>query len=205
MSKQTKSQSLVAARAALANLMGFDAFLEKLSPKDRLNVTRHIEACDLAGEPRHAQLWRRLASAMMTLAPHFAKTDGQQRVRFFVPDGPYRMQVFALEDLRDGVLSVYLGDALDEAIAAGLIAVQKSVASIEPGQPIEYLLPESHESLAIVRLSNDSHVPAAFYKDMLGWNRRAAHITLPVMASDAQADAAEKLLIMGAKKAGAIA
>ena len=45
----------------------------------------------------------------MTLAPHFAKTDGQQRVRFFVPDGQYRMQVFAMEDLRDGVITIYCG------------------------------------------------------------------------------------------------
>jgi hypothetical protein len=202
MSKQPKSQSLVAARAALENLMGYDAFLEKLSPKDRLNVTRHIEACDAAGDPRHALLWRRLAGAMMTLAPHFAKTDGQQRIRFFVPDGPYRMQVFAMEDLRDGVLSVYLGDALDEAIASGLIAPQKGGGSIEPGQPIEYLLPEARESLAITRLSNDSHVAAAFYKDMLGWNRRALCIRLPVVASAAQAGAVELLAAMSLMRAG---
>ena len=122
MSKQPRSQSLVAARAALENLLNYDAFLEKLSPKDRLNVTRHVEACEATGDPRHALLWRRLASALMTLAPHFAKTDGQQRIRFFVPDGQYRMQVFAMEDLRDGVISIYCGDALDEAIAAGLVA-----------------------------------------------------------------------------------
>ena len=51
MSKQPRSQLLVAAKASLQNPMNFDAFLEKLSPKDRLNVTRHVEACEATGDP----------------------------------------------------------------------------------------------------------------------------------------------------------
>jgi hypothetical protein len=202
MSKQPRSQLLVAAKAALQNPLNYEAFLEKLSPKDRLNVTRHVEACEATGDPRHAQLWRRIAGGLMTLAPHFAKTDGQQRVRFFVPDGQYRMQVFAMEDLRDGVLSIYCGDALDEAIAAGVVAVQKTPMPVEPGQPTEYLLPESHESLAILRLSNDSHVPAMFYKDMMGWNRKALCIRVAAGASDSQADAVELLAALSLVRAG---
>lgn len=203
MSKQPRSQSLVAARAALENLLSYEAFLEKLSPKDRLNVTRHVEACEATGDPRHALLWRRLASALMTLAPHFAKTDGQQRIRFFVPDGQYRMQVFAIEDLRDGVITIYCGDALDEAIAAGLVAPHKpSGAEVEPGQPLDYLLPESHESIAILRLSNESHVPAIFYKDMMGWNRKALCIRVPAGASATQAAAVELLAALSLVRAG---
>ena len=85
------------------------------------------------------------------------------------------------------------GDALDEAIASGVVAVQKTTMPVEPGQPTEYLLPESHESLAILRLSNDSHVPAMFYKDMMGWNRKALCIRVAAGASDSQADAVELL------------
>jgi hypothetical protein len=202
MSKQPRSQLLVAARAALQNPLNYEAFLEKLSPKDRLNVTRHVEACEATGDPRHAQLWKRIASGLMTLAPHFAKTDGQQRVRFFVPDGQYRMQVFALEDLRDGVLSIYCGDALDEAIAAGVVVVQKAAGPVEAGQPTEYLLPDSHESLAILRLSNESHVPAMFYKDMMGWNRKALCIRVAASASDTQADAVDLLAALSLVRAG---
>jgi hypothetical protein len=170
MSKQPRSQLLVAARAALQNPLNYEAFLEKLSPKDRLNVTRHA--------------------------------DGQQRVRFFVPDGQYRMQVFALEDLRDGVLSIYCGDALDEAIAAGVVVVQKAAGPVEAGQPTEYLLPDSHESLAILRLSNESHVPAMFYKDMMGWNRKALCIRVAASASDTQADAVDLLAALSLVRAG---
>ena len=39
---------------------------------------------------------------------------------------------------------------------------------------------------------------------MLGWNRRAIHVALPAMASDAQIAATELLLVHGAKKAGAL-
>jgi hypothetical protein len=191
-----------AARASLQPMLGYEAFLEKLSPKDRLNITRHIEACEATGDPRHAVLWRKLAGALMTLAPHFAKTDGQQRIRFFVRDGQYRMQVFAMEDLRDGVISVYCGDALDEAIAAGLLAVQKAAVPVEPGQHTEYLLPESHEHLAVLRLSNDTHVPAMFYKDMMGWNRKALCIRVTASASPAQAEAVQLLAALSLVRAG---
>ena len=58
------------------------------------------------------------------------------------------------------------------------------------------------EIRAVERLDGKVSNPAPFYKDMLGWNRRAAHVTLPVMATDAQAEATEKLLLLGARKAG---
>jgi hypothetical protein len=139
-------------------------------------------------------------TAMMSMAPHSAKANGQQSMQFYIQDGKYRMQIFALEDLRDGSIHVYVTDAVDEATKAGVFG--KSKPSDEPN---ELRLPGSTDTLNVERLDGKVSNPAPFYKDMLGWNRRAAHITLPVMASDAQADAAEKLLVLGAKKAGAIA
>src|SRR5687768_1822879 len=112
-------RTIDAARAPLATPVDFEAMLAKLAPKDRLNVQRHLAA--LEADPDHAALWQRLACALMTLSPHAAKTNGQQSVQFFVPDGKYRMQVFALEDKRDGKLTVYVGNVLDEALAKGLL------------------------------------------------------------------------------------
>jgi hypothetical protein len=137
---------------------------------------------------------------MMSMAPHSAKANGQQSMQFYIQDGKYRMQIFALEDLRDGSVHVYAADAIEEATKGGLFA--KAKAGDEPN---ELRLTGSTDTLNVERLDGKVSNPAPFYKDMLGWNRRAIHITLPNTASDAQADAACKLLVFGAKKSGALA
>jgi hypothetical protein len=178
----------------------YEGFLAKLTPKDRLNIERHIAAIEELSTRNHAKLWKRLATAMMSMAPHSAKANGQQSMQFYIQDGKYRMQIFAIEDLRDGTIHVYAADAIDEATKAGMFTKAK------PGdEPNELRLAGSTDTLNVERLDGKVSNPAPFYKDMLGWNRRAVHISLPVMASDAQAEAAHKLLVMGAKKAGAIA
>ena len=174
--------------------MDYDGLLAKLTPKDRLNIERHIAAIEEVSTKGHAKLWKRLATAMMGMAPHSAKANGQQSMQFYIQDGKYRMQIFALEDLRDGTVHAYAADAIEEATKAGVFAKAK------PGdEPTELRLPGSNDTLTVERLDGKVSNPSPFYKDMLGWNRRAVHIALPVMASDAQADAACKLLVFGAK------
>src|SRR4029077_17403184 len=102
--------------------MDYDAFLAKLTPKDRLNVERHIAAVEEQSTRVHAKIWKRLAATMMTLASHSAKANGQQSMQFYIQDGKYRMQIFAMEDLRDGKIHVYATDAIDEALKAGVLA-----------------------------------------------------------------------------------
>ena len=177
--------------------MEYDAFLLRLTPKDLLNVERHITAIEEVSTRGHAKLWKRLATRMMALAPHSAKANGQQSMQFYIADGKYRMQLFALEDLRDGKIQVFATDALDEAVKAGIVAKPK--ASDEPDT---FRIGSGKETLTIERLDGKAVNPSPFFKDMLGWNRRAAHIALPVTATDAQAAAVESLLILAAKKAG---
>jgi hypothetical protein len=179
--------------------MDFDAFLAKLTPKDRLNIERHLAAIEELSTKAHAKLWKRLATQMMTMASHSAKANGQQSMQFYIQDGKYRMQIFALEDLRDGTVHVYATDATDEAFAAG--AMHKPKPADEADQ---FRLPGTTDTLNVERLDGKVSNPAPFYKDMLGWNRRAVHVALPAMASDAQVAAVEKLLYLGAKKAGAV-
>ena len=179
--------------------MDFDAFLAKLTPKDRLNIERHLTAIEELSTKAHAKLWKRLAANMMTMAFHSAKANGQQSMQFYIQDGKYRMQIFALEDLRDGTVHVYATDALDEALSAGVLLKAK------PGdEPDQLRMPGSADILSVERLDGKVSNPAPFYKDMLGWNRRAVHVALPAMASDAQIAATELLLVHGAKKAGAL-
>ena len=189
----TKLSPLDAARNALKRPISFDDFLAKLSAKDRTNAERHATA--LADNPRHLELWRRLACSLMTLAPHAIKFNGQQSIQFYISDGKYRMQVFALEDLRDGKITIYCGNSLAEATDAGLLQKRKA------GDPENaYKIRGTDDTLTLEALDGQTPNPASFYKDMLGWNRKAIRITLAADATNVQAEAAENLCAMSARK-----
>jgi hypothetical protein len=185
---------LAAARGALASPMSFPDFLAKLSPKDRLNAERRVGVLEAEPDPSRAPLWRRLASALMTLAPHAAKFVGKQTVQYYVADGKYRKQVFALEDLQDGNFTVYVPDVLDDAIKAGLL--------VRPPQaePSLYVIQPSGEPLRVESLDGDSLNPGAHFKDMTGWNRKALRVTLPPSPSPSQVEATETLCAIAAQR-----
>src|SRR5439155_689494 len=83
----------------------------------------------------------RLACTMMTLAPHAAKLVGRETLQVYVADGPkYRMQVFALEDLQDGNMTVYCPDVLDEAVKAGLLS-----RPVRAAEPHAYTVTATHD------------------------------------------------------------
>ena len=196
MSKRGSSvnSALSTARKVFDTPIDFNAWLAALGARDRVNLERHVAA--LEAEPVHSTLWRRIARSIATLAPHAASTTGQQAVQFFIADGKYRMQVFALEDNRDGKIMVYAVDALDDAYKADLLGKPaKDNPSNLPiaGAPGQML---TVETLSAVDTPN----PSPFYKHMLGWNRKALRITLPVGSSDAQVSAAETLCAITASK-----
>src|SRR5436190_1805553 len=90
---------------------------------------------------RQSRLPSRQVCALATLAPHAAKFVGRQTVQFYIADGKYRMQVFALEDLQDGNFTVYCPDVLEEAVRAGLLAHAPNAGA---GM---YVIPGSNELL----------------------------------------------------------
>ena len=219
-------RTIDAARAALAAPVDFDTFQAKLAPKDRLNVQRHLAA--LEADADHAALWTRLACDLMTLAPHAAKTNGQQSVQFFIPDGKYRMQVFALEDKRDGKLTVYVGNVLDEAQAKWLLKKAprdpaagraaggaarpgedppEAAADATTGSPNAYrpataaagAAASGPETLWIDELDGKTPNPAPFYKDMLGWNRKALRLTFLTTAAEPLVETVEAMCALSAK------
>lgn len=198
MEKIGPKQALAAAQDALSNRLDFEQFLSKLSPKDKLNAQRRVDVLEGEPDPARARLWRRLACALMTLAPQPAKLVGRQTIQFYVPDGKYRMQVFALEDLQDGNFTVYCTDVLEEATAAGLLA---------EGEPAEgphlRIIGTSREPLLIESLDRDSLNPGAHYKDLLGWNRKALRITLPPSASPLQIETTELICAFAARRVAA--
>jgi hypothetical protein len=175
--------------------MNYETLLSKLSPKDRTNVERHVAACESEPDNAHADLWRRVACDLMTLASHAAKTTGQQTMQFFIADGKYRMQVFALEDQRDGKVVVYASNVLPEALETGVLHPPK-----RGDEANAYPIHGSSEVLKVDELDGKSLNPAPFYKDMLGWNRKAVRIVLPLTATETQISAAESLLALSASK-----
>jgi hypothetical protein len=179
------------ARESLAHPMDFETFLAKLAPKDRVNAQRRVEVLEAEADPSLVQLWKRLTCALMTLASHAAKLVGRQMIQFYVADGKYRMQVFALEDLQDGQFTLYCPNVLKEAIDAGLIRGPAE------GQPNLYVL-KSGGLLSIETIDGQSPNSAPHFKDMVGWNRKAIRIVLPPSASPAQVEATVLLCAIAA-------
>jgi hypothetical protein len=185
---------LKAAMELLQSRVSFEEFLSKLPPKDRVNAAKRVTVLDTSPTPGLGELWRRLVCALSTLAPHFAKLVGKQTVQFYVADGKYRMQVFALEDLQDGNITIYCPDVLGEALEAGLLVKPPSVPEGIFG------IAGAGEALQVEALDRESINPGAHFKDMVGWNRTALRITLPPPASDEQVAAAETLCAIAAKR-----
>jgi hypothetical protein len=187
-------QTWAAARELLARPMNFEDFLAKLPAKDRLNAERRVEVLEASGDPTRAPLWRRLACTLMTLAPHAAKFVGKQTAQFYVADGKYRMQVFALEDLQDGVMTIYSPDVVAEAVKVGLLDGPSAAESDA------YVIHATKEPLRVESLDSSSLNPGAHFKDMTGWNRKALRITLAPSSSPAQVEAAELLCALAAHR-----
>ncbi|MBA3272261.1 MAG: hypothetical protein H0T11_00110 [Chthoniobacterales bacterium] len=185
--------TLDAARASLSHPLSFAEFLAKLSTKDRATAERRVSVLEALPDPSSANLWRRLACSLMTLAPFAAKLVGKQTLQIYVADGKYRKQVFALEDLQDGNFTMYCPDVLSDAAAAGLLTREARA------EADEYVIEPSKEKLLVKQLDRESVNPAPHFKDMTGWNRKAIRITLPPSASPAQVEAAELLCALAAQ------
>jgi hypothetical protein len=170
---------LAAARASLASRLSFADFLAKLPPKDRASAGRRVSVLGAEPDPARAPLWRRLVCTLMTLSPHAAKFVGRQTAQFYVADGKYRKQVFAMEDLQDGHFTLYCPDVLGEAVKAGLLAASPEAASHG------YLVRPSGDPLRVEPLDGASINPGTHFKDMTGWSRKALRVMLPPSASPA--------------------
>jgi hypothetical protein len=186
------AQVLAGAREALARPIGFADLLARLAGRDRQNAERRAAALDATPFADRARAWRRLACALMTLAPA-ARFAGRTGVEFFVPDGRYRMQVFALEDVQDGDLTVYCPDVLAEAAAAGVLS-----PTGRP-DPDGYAAAATGEPLRVEPLDGTAASPDPHVKNLTNWKRKALRVTLPPSPSAAQVEAVELLCAVAAR------
>ena len=97
-------------------------------------------------------------------------------------------------------MTIYTGDVVEKALASGIL---------EPGQPGAFgIAPgvpggsgSDRPGLSIDALdSTNTPDPPAFYKHMLGWNRKALRIVLPNDAATVQINAAEELCAVAAQQ-----
>jgi hypothetical protein len=181
----------------------YDEFLAKLSPKDRNNVEKHLLAVG-SGEAgdRHVATWRRLVCSLTTLAPHQVKLGADHSLLFFVPDGPYKMQVFAMRDARDGNIDVYCGDVLEQAIADKIIrpAPRKPGTATDAAGAEPYRLEGVEEILPIERFDGRIDNLPVYSKNLVGWNRKAIRIHLTTSATEHQLRTAEQLCALTTAK-----
>ena len=172
----------------------FEPVLERVGVKERAKIEKHLALCDAEATVAHGALWRRVAGILGELAPLSMQSAGNNTWRFFIADGKYRMQVFALEDPLDGMLRIYLPDMIAEAVKAKILA-KTSVAQT-------YAVTGTGTKLKIEPLGVGEAAEAPpHYKHMLGWNRKALRLTLSTTETDEKLDGAvQALATLAAKK-----
>ncbi|HVX85247.1 MAG TPA: hypothetical protein VH253_10720 [Phycisphaerae bacterium] len=156
----------------------FDAFLARLSRKSLASVQAHLEATEGHEELGHGRQWKRLAAMLAKLAGHAIEASGQHVLRFYIADGKYRQQVFTLEDMRKGMIHVFLPDVLDAAVARKILIAPHEedhtfALGAAPGTRIE-----------VERISSESKEVPEFCKPMLGWGRRALRMSISATGDD---------------------
>lgn len=172
----------------------FDAVLSKTGAKDRTHIQRHLTAAEAEPEQVHVALWRKLADLLASVAPLPVTATGHTAVMFFIPDGKYRMQVFALEDQNDGRIAIYLPDVLADAIKKKILK-----KGADPG---DYAVVGSLRSTLRVEAldAQNTPEPPVHVKNMLGWNRKSLRLTIPILGTDkARLGAVDALVKLAAK------
>lgn len=175
-----------------------DEALARLGARDRASIEKHLAACDAETDPRHSQLWRRLAGKLCELSPLPMQSAGAQAVIFFAPDGKYRMQVFALEDKRDGQIVIYLPDVTTQAV--------KEKVLVKAGERFAIAGAKTHTLEVESMDAANTPEPPQHVKHMIGWNRKAVRVTLRGNDPDSpEVAAAEALCALAAKQWNAAA
>jgi hypothetical protein len=172
------------ARRRLETPLDLEGILAKLGVREKSSYAKRLDTM-MANSPRRAANWRRLAAILYLLAPHRPRLAGRA-VLFFIPDGKYQLQVFALDDAADDTLHVYCEDVLATAQKAHLVDRQ-------PPQPHRYQVLGSPHAIEIQPIDGKTQNLAACCNSMTGWNRKALRIVLPSDASSEQMQAAELL------------
>lgn len=174
----------------------FDAFISRLSVKGKAAVEKHVECCEADSNLNNGDLWKRLAGGLGKLAPFAIETVGQHAVKYHIPDGKYRQQVFALEDARTGTIVVYMPDILSRAMEKKLLAAATPAAGVDGGNFA--IVGSGHDQIHLDIITAEAK-DITHCKAMLGWGRRALRTVLTVSATEQQIRTVERLCELAAE------
>jgi hypothetical protein len=149
--------------------------------------------CEGNADLAFGKCWKRLAGGLGKLAPHAIETAGHQALKFHIPDGKYRQQVFALEDHCDGWVRVYLPDVTAAA------AERKILKQVSGADGSMFTVDGGEGTIQLELISSETKEMPAFCKPMLGWGRRALKTSVSTAASEEQMRVVERLCELAAE------
>jgi hypothetical protein len=170
----------------------YDAFLSRLGQKALAAVEKHAELCEADAGQGYGRWWKRLAGSLGKLAPFAIETAGHQALKFHIPDGKYRVQVFALEDAATGRVVVYLPDI------AALAVTNKLVKASTDGHTYQ-IVGDGDVNVDLEVITSETKDAPVFVKPMLGWGRRALRTSVSVIGDERQVVAVERLCGLAAE------
>lgn len=185
-----QANATVSSAAARQVNQKYEDFLTRLSPKARSAMAKYEETCQNRGINAYSELWKRLAGLLSHLAPQYADMIGFS-VKFYIPDGKYRQQVFALETTQKGSVAVYMPDVTSEAIVRKLLS-QSPIAS-------SYRVPGANECKVLLEPITADTCETVVCKAMVGWGKRALVTTLDRNSTAEQIAAVEQLCSLAAE------
>lgn len=171
----------------------FKSLVAKFSAKDRHSVERQLVARENSPVFGLAERWQRVVETLLILAPGIVKMTGTHTMQFYIADGKYRKQVFAVYTTPEGEITVCIPDIIDDAVAAGFIEATPMGEAAN-----DYRIVGSDETLKIDIVDGKTIDPQVFYKDMTGWNRRALCVILPPDSTRTQLRAVDDLCKLAA-------
>jgi hypothetical protein len=169
----------------------YEVFLGQLSVKARATIQKHDELCEAEGPPEHSALWKRFAGRLGGLAAHAVEAHGQHSVKFYIADGNYKLQVFALEDSRQGTIAVYFPDVVQAAVGEKILTGGTSSH--------HYKVPGAMGQLELVLINAETR-DLTVCKAMVGWGRRARRVEFATPLQDAHIQAVEQMCDLAARK-----
>jgi hypothetical protein len=188
-----QSRSTIRSKSMTSLAAKFEPVLDRAGVKERTKIEKHLAVCDAEANAAHGQLWRRMAAILGELAPLAIQSAGHNAWKFFIPDGKFRMQVFAMEDSFDGMLRIYIPDVLNDAVKAKILA--------KTSTPQTFAVDGSSTQLKIESLGvAEASAAPPHYQHMLGWNRKALRVNVPTVKTDEKLYAAVQALAQLASK-----
>jgi len=168
----------------------YAAFLARLSVKGRATAEKHDEQCGAAEAEGYGTLWKRLAGALARLSPHETEMAGANAAKFHIPDGKYRLQVFALEDSRKGTIAIYMPDVVENAIKRKILTADTAERT--------YKVVGGEDSIHLELITAQTQ-DMTVCKAMVGWGRRAMKLNVSVQSKEKQIRTVEQLCELAAE------